>query len=315
MTDTRPAWTRRALASCARWFDGAPAPLRSRLASVRARVASAQGGDSIEGALTAPGATPFLALTEAFRLDLGLPEEGAADAVGEGALALYFYLRLQDDLVDEPERFDRACVYAAEVFAGASAEAFARAGVRPAFWAFRAAVLTELASVSAWEIDGYRALDLATAGARAEEHAATLGSKLVPIAIPLAALAAVAGQEKAFAWIGPFARALGRALQIANDLLNARDDHAAERLTPALAALYQGGRVQPGDAAFRVWPLLAGDAALDRMLALAQLHAAAAVNLAAESGAPALAAATAHGTAVLGEVRARLLKLAMGVPP
>jgi hypothetical protein len=312
----RPAWTSRALSASARWFDAAPPPLQTRLASVRARVASAQGQSSVDGALTAPGATPFLALTEAFRSDLQLPEDGAVDAVGAGSLALYFYLRIQDDVVDEPALFDRAHAYAAEIFAGLSAEAYARAvGASPAFWGFRRAILTELASVSAWELDTYRALDLATAAALAEEHSAMLGSKLVPMAIPLAALAAVADRQESFSWLGLYARALGRALQIANDLLNARDDHVAGRLTPTLAALYAGGRVKRGDEAFRVWPLLAGDAALERMLGLARLHAGAAINVAAEAGALALAAATRQSATILDEIPVRLLRLAMGVVP
>src|SRR5262249_32768128 len=152
-------------------------------------------------ALTAPFATPFLALIEAYRIDLALPDEGAVDAIGEGTLALYFYLRLQDDIVDEPATFDPSFVYAAEIFAGASAEAFARcAGARPNFWAFRRAVLDELAGVSVWEIDTYRKLDPAAAAARAEEHATLLGSKLVATGIPLAALASAAGQGLAFEW-------------------------------------------------------------------------------------------------------------------
>jgi hypothetical protein len=312
----RPDWARRAFAACAQWFDAVPPALSGRLSRVRARTARGQGGSSVESALTAPFATPFIALTEAYRTDLELPDGDALCAVGEGTLGLYFYLRIQDDVVDEPGTFDPSYVYAAEVLAGASAEAFARAvGARPAFWGFRRVTLTELAAVSAWELDTYRGFDRETAGAHAEEHAAMLGSKLVPTAIPLAALAAIAGQERAFAWIGPCARALGRALQIANDLLNARDDHAARRLTPSLAALYAGGRVAPEGEAFRVWPALAGDPALPRMLVAATGHAEAAASLAREQGAGALAAQIGETAGLLREVPERLLKLAMGVSP
>lgn len=312
----RPDWVDRALATCARWFDLAPDPLRGRLSAVRARVASGQGAASVEGALTAPGATPFLALIEAFRADLGLPGEGVVDAVGEGALGLYFYLRIQDDMVDEPAAFGPSFAYAAEIFAGASVEGFARAaGGRPSFWEFRRAILDELSGAGVWELDTYHAMGLAEAGARAEEHAAVLGSKLTPTAIPLAALAAATGQELAFTWLGTYARSLGRALQIANDLLNARDDHEARRLTPSLAALYAGGRIRPGDEAFRVWPTLAGDAALQRMAAAATLHADDAVRIAAGSGAPELAAATAESAAVLRELPRRLLRLSLGLGP
>ncbi len=316
MTAPRPAWVLHALAESSRWVAGAPPALQSRLARVQARVASGQGAASVEGALTARLATPGFALTEAYRRDLDLPDGPLLRALGEGALGLYFYLRIQDDVIDEPGTYDASYLYAAEVFAGASAEGFARAvGDQPVFWSFRRAALDELAAISAWEIDTYRALDLAVTGAHAEQHAAELGSKLIPMAIPLAALAAATNRPRSLAWIGPFARALGRALQIANDLLNARDDHVTGRLTPSLAALYAGGRVSRSDDAFRVWPALAGDPALDRMLRAARMHVEAAASLAADSEAPALAAATTGIGAVLDEIAPRLLKLALGVRP
>jgi hypothetical protein len=311
-----PGWATRAFEKSKTWFDTAHPALVGRLERMRARVASAQGQSSMEDALTAPFATPFLALIEAHRADLGLPPEGPVDAVGEGTLALYFYLRLQDDIVDEPAVFDPSFVYAAEVFAGASAQAFAiAAGGDPTFWALRRRILDDLAAVSAWEIDAYRREDPAHAGARAEEHAALLGAKLAPVAIPLAALASAAGKGGAEAWIGPFARSLGAALQITNDLLNARDDHAAGRLTPSLAALYSGGRVTPDSEAYRVWPALASDPALLRMTRAARAHLDAATFAARSAGASAVAeVAAAHGAA-LDEIAPRLLRLTLGVRP
>lgn len=316
MTLARPAWFLHAIAEASRWIDRAPAALAPRLARVAGRVASGQGAASIEGALTARFAPPAFALTDAYRADLGLPDGPLLRALGEGLLGLYLYLRIQDDVIDEPATFDPAHLYAAEIFSGASAEGFARCvGDQPVFWSFRRAALDELAAVSAWEIDTYRALDRAVAAQLAEEHAAQLGSKLVPVAVPLAALAVATDRPRALAWIAPFARALGRALQIANDLLNARDDHAAARLTPTLAALYAGGRVSPADEPFRVWPALASDAALDRMLRAAASHAESAVTLAADHDARALAACTSEIASVLPEIRVRLLKLALGVRP
>lgn len=269
----------------------------------------------MEGALTAPFATPFIALIEAYRADLGLPDEGAVDAVGEGTLALYCYLRLQDDIVDDPASFDPSFVYAAEIFAGASAQAFAAAvGGRLGFWSFRRRILDELAAASAWEIDTYRSEDPARAAAHSEEHAALLGAKLAPVAIPLAALAAAAGRERADEWIGPFSRSFGAALQINNDLLNARDDHASGRLTPSLAALYAGGRVGPGSEAYRIWPALAGDRALTRMTCAARAHLEAAVACARGAGAAGVAEVAASQIPALDEIAPRLLRLALGVP-
>lgn len=313
MSRARPGWAARSFQKSSAWFDAAPPALAGRLARVRARVSSAPGQSSVEGALTAPFATPFLALIEAFRGDLRLPGEGAVDAVGEGALALYFYLRLQDDIVDDPARFDPSFVYAAEIFAGASAEAFAAAtGGAPSFWSFRRRILDDLAAASAWEIDTYRRRDPAPPGALVEEHAALLGAKLAPMAIPLAALAVSAGGERAIAWLGPFARSLGAALQITNDLLNARDDHAAGRLTPSLAALYSGGRVTPESEAHRVWPALAGDPALARMTGAARTLVEAAVACARAAGALAVADVAAAHLPEQGDLALRLLRLALG---
>lgn len=319
----QPLWLRRTFEACASWFDRAPPSLQPRLAAVRARASRAQGASSIDGALTAPFATPFLALSEALRRDLDLPDgDGettageAVTAAGEGTLALYFHLRVQDDLVDEPAAFDRAHVYTSELFASASAEAFARAlGHHPGFWSLRRSVLDELAETATWEIDTFRALPLAEAAASAEEHAATLGSKLIPLAIPLCALAAIAGDASSFGWLRTCARSLARALQLANDLLNARDDHAARRLTPALAALYAGGRLSPDDPPHAVWPTLAGDPSLTRMLAAAEDHAATAASLADRTGARALAAEIRAATSPLPELPARLVKLSLGLPP
>lgn len=316
MTHPRPAWLLHALAESSRWIDRAPPALHGRLARVQQRIASGQGAGSIEGALTARLAPPAFALTEAYRVDLGLPDGPLLRALGEGLIGLYLYLRIQDDVIDEPSTFDPSHLYAAEIFAGASAEGFARAvGDQPVFWSFRRAALDELAAVSAWEIDAYRAIDRAVAARLAEEHAAHLGSKLVPIAIPLAALAAATDRPRALAWIAPFARALGRALQIVNDLLNARDDHVAGRLTPSLAALYSGGRVAPDDEPHRVWPALASDPALDRMARAAASHIEAAASLASDAAAPTLAAAASDLHAILPEIGPRLLKLTLGVRP
>jgi len=312
----RPEWAGRSVAAAVGWLDAAPVPLRGRIDAVRSRVARGRSGDLAEGMLAAPLLGPYFAMTEAFRRDLELPGEGAIDEVGKGAVALYLYLRIQDDVIDEPMTFDPSYFYVAELLAGASAEAYARAvGDRAVFWSFRRAILDDMARASAWEIDAYRVIDRAEAGARAEEHAEVLGSKLAPVAIPLAALAAAARKEEHLAWLGDFARGFGAALQIANDLLNAREDHAAGRLTPSLAALYAGGRVAEGADASRVWPALAGDAALPRMVGAARRFAEAAVDLAAKAGARTLAAAVNESAALLDDIPSRLLKLSLGVGP
>ena len=141
------------------------------------------------------------------------------------------------------------------------------------------------------------------------------GSKLLPLAIPLAALASAGGKEGAFDWLGPFSRSLGAAVQIENDLLNARDDHAAGRLTPSLAAQYAGGRVAKDGRSHLVWLTLAGDRALARMTDAARAHIEAAVARAVEAGAPSVAEVAARRLSTLDEIATLLLQLALGVRP
>lgn len=305
-----PAWVHRTFAAADDWFAAAPSPLNDRLERVRHRVARAQGGDSLRSALTSIAATPFLAWTEALRRDLDLPNDGAIDHVGQGTLALYFYLRVQDDMIDEPTSFDPSFAYVAELFAGRSAEAFARSGATPAFWAFRAKILTSLAAVSAWELDVYRSASSPEAPERAMER---LGHKLSPIAIPLAACASIARKEALFDDLERASVSVGGALQIVNDLFNARDDHAAGRLTPSLAALYEGGRVKPGDPPHRVWATLASDPALDRMLTIARAMTASAIARLSSGATPALREAIRAHASLLDEVPSRLLSLTLGV--
>lgn len=309
-----PAWVARALSAARPWFETRSPELGRRLARVHARVVRKGGPTSLDAALAASLATPFLQLTEALRVDLDLPDGDAIAAIGEGTLALYFYLRAQDDMVDEPADLDVSFVYAAEVFAGASAEAYARAiGGDPAFWSLRRRVLDDLAAVSSWEFDTLRSVDPIQAAERAEEHATRLGDKLGPIAIPLAATAIAAHRPDAIERLHACSLHLGRALQVANDLLNARDDHVGGRMTPSLAALYAGGRVTRETPPFQVWPALVADPALPRMQAFALREIDRALSLLADLGAPALAEVTKRSARVLHEIPSRLLGLSLGV--
>ncbi|MEZ4312507.1 MAG: hypothetical protein R3F14_31145 [Polyangiaceae bacterium] len=163
---------------------------------MRERLAGPGPEGSIDAALEGALATPFVPLIEAFRADLGLPDEGIVDAVGDATFALYLHLRVQDDLIDEPHAFDPSFAYAAEVLSCASVEAFARAvGGSPAFWSYRTRALGEMASTSAWEIDTYRAMDLREAAALVEAHAARLGRQARGAGHP-AVRAAVSAQTR-----------------------------------------------------------------------------------------------------------------------
>lgn len=309
-----PLWVARTLEAARSWFDCEGPELGARLDRVRARTVRKGGPATIDAALAASLATPFLQLTEALRIDLDLPDEAAMTAIGEGTLALYFYLRVQDDMVDEPGDLDVSFVYAAEIFAGESAAAYARAiGGDPAFWGLRRRVLADLAKVSAWELDTRCSVSPIEAAERAEEHATRLGDKLGPIAIPLAATAIAAKRPELIERLHAYSLHVGRALQVANDLLNARDDHVAGRFTPSLAALYAGGRVTTETPSFQVWPALSSDPSMERMRGYARREIDRARSVLADIGAGALSEATKRAARVLDELPSRLLGLSLGV--
>src|SRR5262245_9601967 len=112
-----PTWFPGAMRAVERLFSAFRPPLATRLAHTAARFSQMNGAASIEGALSAMVATPGLALLEALRADYGIGvDDPRVETIGEAALALYFALRVQDDIVDEPAQLDRAYIYVAEVF-------------------------------------------------------------------------------------------------------------------------------------------------------------------------------------------------------
>lgn len=269
-------------------------------------MARTNGGASLATALTAPAATPFLRAVDGYLGDVGLAREGlvAAD-LGEGALATYLHVRLQDDVVDEPRRFGPRFVYAADTWAVTAAAAFARALPDAApFFAFRAATLTEFFAAAAAEVEARRrkrALD-----------AAAIGDKFLPLAIPLGAVAFAAGRGDDGPALVRYARSFGEALQLVNDALNAREDHEARRPSALLAALYAEQGLGPGTEATTLLARLAASEALDRALVTARAALFSALETALAIHAPALAALTSERTTFLASVRGRLLALQLG---
>jgi hypothetical protein len=306
-------------------------PLSLRLARVFDRIARMNGGRSLEASLSAAATTPGLALMDALREDVGLAaEDPRFVAVAGGAILLYAYVRLQDDLVDEPEAWDRGDVFTAEVLASASAREFARAvdvtdarggtsgrgegsagrSGGAAFFAFREEVMRSFAEVAAWELDVYRKAGEGASGDR-DEDTAWLGRKLLPMAVPLGALVVAAGREVDLPEVVRFVVALGEGIQLVNDVLNAAEDHVARRPTPVLRWLYQGGRAREGDASAQIRALLLSDAALERALERARRATGQAEDIAARMGAARTAAVARERASFLDTVPERLLALCL----
>jgi len=263
------------------------------------------GATSITGALSAMVATPGLALLEALRLDYGVTAgDQRVAAIGEGALLLYFYVRVQDDIVDEPEALDPGYVYVAELFSGASLRAFAQALAGcPQFFCFREQTMAVFAHTAAWEIDAIRT------GAVSENDVEQLGQKFLPMAIPLGAMALLADRPDDLDALVRFVTSFGTGLQLVNDILNIKEDHMRQRLTPVLRWLYASGKVAPGTPAANVRIALLSDRAIDGALRTAEGALDQAAQLAREIGAPCLAAVASNRAAYVRSIPQQLLSL------
>jgi hypothetical protein len=246
-------------------------------------------GLALEASLRAPSATPFVRLFEAYRADIGASQsDPRLLAIGEGTLLLYFYLRVQDDIVDEPTLADRGDVYTMEVLSSASVRAFGCAvGEHRGFFEFRERVLRSFATAAAWEVD------VAWSGgpsfSASEPVLSFLGRKFLPLAVPLGALAFLAGRGADAAQIEAFVVELGSGLQIVNDVLNVAEDHAARRVSPILRRLYEDGRATTSTPGGVVRALLLSGSTFDEAMESARSQLAAAAETALRMGAGALA--------------------------
>jgi hypothetical protein len=280
-------------------------PLDRRLGQLAARLTRMHGAGSLEEGLCSPVATPAVALVEALRADYCIAAgDPRLAAIGEAALALYLYLRVQDDIVDEPALSDRASVYVAALFCHASQRAFARALPDAArFFAFQEEVMTAFAAAATWEIDVVRA------GAPGEGDLTRIGQKLLPVAIPLGAVALLAGRPAHLPLLIQFTTSLGTGLQMINDILNIKEDHAGRRPTLVLRWLYAEGTVGPQDSAAQIRMALMASAALTHALEAAQAALDGAERSARALPSPRLAAVAGERLDYLTTVPTRLLRL------
>lgn len=261
-----PTWFTEAFSFIEQLLSSVEPPLADRIAQFCVRWQRMNGGNSLETALASSLATPGPALMEALRQDLGISlNDPRLSAIARGTLAFYYYVRVQDDLVDEPKLFDRGYIYVAEVFSGASVKAFAEvlAG-NPHFFAFHESTMRTFASAATWEIDVYRR------GLASQDNLVLMGQKFLPMAIPLGALALLADRDFDLEALVQFVTSLGTGLQMLNDILNIKEDHVEKRLTPILRSLYEGGRATPSSIAGGIRLILLSDLALEQGLKCAR---------------------------------------------
>ncbi len=282
--------------------DASPA-LRRRLDEALARMARMNGARTLREALVRPASTPFVAAIDACGEDLGLTGDARVAAMGRATVALYAYVRLQDDLVDEPDRVDRASVYAAEALLSEHLSRFATAVRDPLAHMWRARIMRRFAEVAATEVDDRDR-------AEADGDLGWMGEKFLPMAVPLAGLAVIAGRGDAVESLVEFVREVGTALQLVNDAFNVAEDSAGGRATPVLRWM-RASRVDTASEGARA--TLLSDAALWRVLDEGRRFADAAATRADEMGFKALAGVARHARAMVDRTPERLCRLMLGM--
>lgn len=278
--------------------------LRAELAPVLGRIAHMNGGTSIGDALVRPASTPFVALIDAVAADLGLAGDVRVSLLGRATVMLYAYVRLQDDLVDEPERIERTAVYGAEALLAAHLELFGAAVPSAEAFAQRSAIMRRFAEIAAAEAVDRDAVT---------DDSSWIGGKFLPMAVPLTGLAIAAARPELVPRLIALVQALGTALQLVNDAFNVAEDAAAGRTTPLLRWL--GDEVAASRAAERpLGAVLLGHPALARLVDEAHRQVALAAALASEAGLEHTASCALRVRMNVDAAPARLLRLVFGHP-
>lgn len=280
-----------------------PPALQRRLDEALARMARMNGAHTLREALVRPASTPFVAAVDACADDLGLTGDVRVASMGRATVALYAYVRLQDDLVDEPDRVDRASVFAAEALLSEHLTHFAMAVSDPAAHAWRARIMRRFAGVAATEVDDRDR-------SPSDEDLGWMGEKFLPMAVPLVGMAVMAGREDVVASLVEFVREVGAALQLVNDAFNVAEDSAGGRTTPVLRWM-RASNVDTEEAVARA--TLLSDAVLARVLDEARRFTDAATRRADDMGFKSLAGVARHARAMVDRTPERLCRLMLGM--
>jgi hypothetical protein len=299
-------WLQEAVAYLTRLATSGGPALQRRLLSALECIGRMNSGTNVADELLRPASTPFISLLDACAADLGLAGDPRVALVGRSTVLLYAYVRIQDNLVDEPQEVDRASTYAAEVLLAEHLSLLARVVAHPRLFMLRGVLMRRFAEVSLAEVDSRGHLE------NEDAPLDWMGEKFLPMAVPLVALADIAGELRHTETLTAFVIQLGTGLQLVNDVLNVAEDHGSGRTTPLLRWLAKEGSLGEQQGAPLRAVLLAGHPALKRALSEARRHVEAAERLAAAEGLPAMSA-VAHATrAHVEQAPERLMRLLLG---
>lgn len=265
--------------------------------------------------LSSPWATPFTQLMNAYCNDRHFDKsDERLIALGEATLSLYFAVRVQDDLVDDPVNTDVVDVYLMDAFLGASARAFAQGlGHEGEFWALREKLMCVFNNTSVMELLARRRGECVVNSSEMESNSyAWMGEKFLPMAIPLSALCFLAGRASDAAWIQGFVVQFGTGLQMVNDIFNVGEDCLYGRQTPVLRELLKYSKVLPSDSIAYVRALLNSSPALPWAMNIARAYMANAVRIAMDNDAHELSTVAKQREDSVGLVPSRLLALCLG---
>lgn len=264
-----PAWLLPAIARVDVMLASTPAPLDAQVKRSVELLLRRHGVPTLADLVLGSAATPFVPLLDALANDLGVNDLRLV-SLGEATLLAYLHVRLQDDVVDEPETWGRDAVFGVEALSSASTAAFAEAcgAESPAFFRLRANVMSRFAATAAEE--------LSCRVARRPLATERIADKFLPLAPCLAAVAFAARRPSLGDSLVSLVLTLGDALQAANDLLNVAEDSSAQRRTPVVDGLQAQGVNHPpvrlallSSAVLETW-LQRARASLDQAVALTQ---------------------------------------------
>lgn len=310
-----PAWIFDALAQVSSWHERLIEPLRGRADHFFERLSFNHGGCSMAELLASPWATPFMHLIDAYCNDRNFDRiDKRLIAVGEGTLFLYFAVRVQDDLVDDPVNTDVVDMYLIDAFLGASARAFACGiGAQGRFWTVRDALMCSFNNTAVMEIlERRRGRCVSNSTEFQSNSYEWMGQKFLPMAIPLSALSFLVGEESGVAWLQSFVVQFGTGLQMINDIFNVGEDYLNGRQTPVLDELCKNTKVSDCDSIAHVRALLNSSAALPWAMGIARAHIGNAVRIAMDNGAPCVAAVAKQREDTIDLVPSGLLALCLG---
>lgn len=228
------SWVDQAVADLESIAQRVSPALRRRVESALERVATMNGASSLREALVRPASTPFVALVDACAIDLGLQHDPRTALLGRAMVVSYLYVRVQDDIVDEPDKVDRSAVYAAEVFLGEHLRLYSAAVPTREAMEWRSNLMERFAEVAAAEIDQ-------DASVSQPDSTAWMGAKFLPMAVPLAGLALAVDRPLVADAITKIVVEMGTALQFLNDMYNVAEDAKQGHMTPILRRLVRSG--------------------------------------------------------------------------